>query len=414
MRPNLKASTIAMAAATAFAPMAQAQDACPIPDGSLRLLSNIHSAVDLVVERIRDCGNPNLEVRANLSSEHASIQGPSLTVAPAEYNVVVIANSSLTSLLNEDLVRPLDDLIAEYGEQLNPNQSIKVDGETVAIAFMANAQHFFYRSDVLEEAGVAPPETYEDVLVAAEAIKGQGLMEYPIGATMIPNWSLAQEFVNMYLGTGGEFFTPGSAEPSIDEEKAVYALEMLKDMTAYMDPDFLTFDTEALVPRWDAGEVAMMNVWGSQAASFLPGTSNAPEIAENTVLAAAPSVDGNGVPATTVWWDGFAIAKNVSDEDAATAFQAMMYGLAPEVAQENPEAAVWLVKGYEPTPGAVGIAESVAGGAPGYSMLPYMGLMHDAFGSNMAAFMTGGKSAEQVISDALRDYRASAAQAGFL
>ena len=353
-------------------------------------------------------------MRANLTSEHASIQGPSLTVTPAEYNVVVISNGSLTSLLNADLVRPLDDLIARHGDQLMPNQFIKVDGETVAIAFMANAQHFFYREDVLAEAGVEPPATYEEVLAAAEAIRDQGIMQYPVAGTMIPEWSLAQEFVNMYLATGGEFFEPGSAEPAIDEAKAAQALQMLKDLSGYMDPDFLTFDTEALVPRWNAGEIAMANIWGSQSSSFLPETSDAPEIAAETALAAAPSFDGQGVPATTVWWDGFAIAKNISDEDAATAFQAMMYGLSPEMAAENPEAAVWLIEGYEPTAGAVGVMASVQGGAPSYSMLPYMGLMHNAFGTNMAAFMTGGKSAEDVIADALRDYQASATQAGFL
>ena len=232
---------------------------------------------------------------------------------------------------------------------------------------------------------------------------------------MIPDWSLAQEFVNMYLGLGGEFFAPGSAEATIDEGKATEALNMLKELSGFMDPDYLTFDSESLVPRWDAGDVAMMEIWGSQAPSFMPGTTAAPaEVADNTVLAAAPSVGGRGVPATTVWWDGFAIARNIPDDEAAAAFQAMMYGLSPEMAAANPDAAVWLIQGYQPTPSAIGVMASVQGGAPSYSMLPYMGLLHDAFGTNMAAFMTGSKTAGQVISDALRDYHTAATQAGFL
>jgi hypothetical protein len=39
-------------------------------------------------------------------------------------------------------------------------------------------------------------------------------------------------------------------------------------------------------------------------------------VAENTVFAAAPTVGGGTIPATTIWWDGFAIAQNISDEDA--------------------------------------------------------------------------------------------------
>ena len=169
-------STLAGAALVASAPLAFAQD-CPIPDGSLRLLSNIHSAVEIVVDRIKSCGNPGLEVRANLTSQHAEIQGPALSVSPAEYNAIIIANSSLTALLNADLVRPLDDLVAAYGQQLAPNQLIKVDGRVVAIAFMANAQHLFYRKDILEEAGLTPPTTWEEVLAAAQVIRDKGIMQ---------------------------------------------------------------------------------------------------------------------------------------------------------------------------------------------------------------------------------------------
>ncbi|WP_226782371.1 ABC transporter substrate-binding protein [Oceaniglobus trochenteri] len=388
---------------------------CPdFGKGSLRLLSNEHASVEIAVDRIAECATADFTVKANLNTEHATIQGPALSVSPSEYNVVVLANGSLTPLLNANLVRPLDDLIAKYGDQLNPNQMIKINGKTMAIAFMANAQHFFYREDVLEQAGVPVPTTYEEVIEASKAIRDQGIMQYPLAATMIPDWSLAQEFVNMYMGRGGEFFEPGSAKPALDMDKAIATLEMLKEMSTYMNPDYLTFDTDAIVPIWEAGEVAMANLWGSQASSFLPENSPSPEIAENTRFAAAPSVGGQGVPATTVWWDGFAIPKNIPDEDAEIAFRAMMYGLSPEMVADNPRAAVWLIKGYEPTPAAKGIVESVQGGAPSYSMLPYMSLMHDTFGANLAAFMTGGKSAEETISDVLRDYETSARQAGFL
>ena len=386
---------------------------CGLPAGDVRMLSNVHSSVQLVVERLEACEGDGFSISANLNGEHATIQGPALSITPAEYDVVVVANGSLTSLLSADLVRPLDDLIAEYGEQLAPHQLIQVDGATVAIAFMANAQHFFYREDVLEEAGLEVPTSYEEVIEAAKAIREQGIMEYPLAATM-SGWSLGQEFVNMYLGLGGEFFEPGSAEPMLDMDLAIQALEMLKQMTEYMNPDYLTFNSDAIMPIWEAGEIAMANLWGSQAVNFNPETSPAPEIAAETRLAAAPSAGGRDVPATTVWWDGFAIARNISDEDAAVAFQAMMYGFSPDMARENPDAAVWLIDGYEPTPSAEGVFASVSGGAPSYSMLPYMGLLHDSFTNNIAAFFTGRESAEQALNDALRDYRTAAQQAGFL
>ena len=104
--------------------------------------------------------------------------------------------------MNDGLARPLDSLVAKHGGDLAKSQLITVDGKIMAVAFMANAQHLFYRKDVLDAAGVGVPSTYEDVLAAAEAIKSKGLMDYPIAGTQ-GRLNLGEEFVNMYLGHGG-------------------------------------------------------------------------------------------------------------------------------------------------------------------------------------------------------------------
>ena len=99
-----------------------------------------------------------------------------------------------------DLVRPLDDLIAKFGQVLQPNQLIKVDGKTVAIAFDANSQHLFYRKDVLDKAGVAAPKTYEDVLAAAPSSSGDSSGFYDTGGTQ-------QDFM-YWLKSGFAFTLP--------------------------------------------------------------------------------------------------------------------------------------------------------------------------------------------------------------
>lgn len=406
--------TLAFFLAAALAVLASSASAnCGLPAGDVRLLSNVHGVVQLIVDRLKACEDGDFSISANLNSQHGTIQVPALSVTPAQYDVVVVANSSLTSVLTADLVRPLDDLIAKYGEQLAPNQFVSLDGQTFAIAFMANSQHLFYREDVLEKAGVQVPTSYEEVIAAAHAIREAGIMRYPLAATMSGEL-LAYEFVNMYLGLGGELFKPGSAKASLDMNLALQALDILQQMTGYMNPDYLTFNSDAVIRMWEAGEVALVNLWGSQAAEFDPEVSPSPEIATKTRFAAAPTVGGRNVPATTMWWDGFAIARNITDEDAAVAFQTMMYGLSPEVAQDNPDAAVWLLRGAEPRPMAVGVHASMAGGAPSYPMAPYMPLLSNAFATNLAAFFTGRESAEQSLNDALRDYETAAQQAGFL
>ena len=182
---------------------------CGITTGNVAILSNDFEALHVLADAAKECASDTVKVTANQTTEHKNLQVPALTVNPAQYTVAFVANNSIAPLLSADLIRPLDDLIAKYGQELQPNQLIKVDGKTVAIAFDANSQHLFYRKDILAKAGVQPPKSYEDVLAAAKAIKDQGIMDYPLAAADKPGWDLGAEFVNMYLGEGGDFFDAG-------------------------------------------------------------------------------------------------------------------------------------------------------------------------------------------------------------
>jgi multiple sugar transport system substrate-binding protein len=388
---------------------------CPADaTGSVRILSNDFPALNAINERALSCATDTLKVTANQTTQHTDLQVPALTANPAEYTVKFGANGSMTALLTAGLIRPLDDLVAKYGQDLQPSQLIKIDGKVMAIAFMANAEHFFFREDVLADAGVAPPKTWDDVIAAAGAIRAKGKMQNPLGLAYAPGWELGQGFVNLYLGQDGEFFQPGSALPAINNEKGIKALETMKALAGFMGPDYLTWSSDALVPLLEANTIALTNFWGSEASEVLPGTEKAPTVAPMMRLAAAPSMAGYDHPATTIWWDGFGIAKNIPDEDAEATFRVMMHAIAPELAQEKPELAVWLIKGYVPTPAAEGVIASVQGGAPSYPTVPYMNLIHTAIDDNIVGFMKGEESAEQALADAEAAYTTAAREAGFI
>lgn len=382
--------------------------------GSVRILSNDFEALRVVNTAATDCATDAVTVTANATAEHKNIQGPALTANPAEYTVATVANNSIVPLLNDGLIRPLDDLVAQYGASLQPNQLIKIDGKVMAIAFMGNGQHLFYRKDILEKAGLAVPASWEDVLAAAQVIKDQGLMEYPLAASDKPGWDLAAEFVNMYLGTGGEFFADGSAELAIDNDNGRKVLDTMRAMTTFMNPDYLTYDANELNKLWDAGSVALMNQWGSLAGAAVDASKANPDVAANTGFAAAPTIGGGTTPAAALWWDGFTIATNISDEDAAASFQAMVHGISPETVAANSAVATWLVAGYTPGPTAIGVIGNANGGARAYPMQPYMGLLHTALSSELADFIAGKEEADQALTDVKAAYDAAAKEGGFL
>lgn len=145
---------------------------------------------------------------------------------------------------------------------------------------------------------------------------------------------------------------------------------------------------------------------------MLPGTEVAPTVAPHMKLAASPMRPGGSRPANAVRWDGFAIAANASEGDAEASFRVTMHAIAPELAPENPELAVWLVEGCEPTRAAAGVIASVQGGAPGYPTSRFMGLLATAIDGNLVEFMQGGDSAEQALAETACE--TAAREAGFI
>jgi multiple sugar transport system substrate-binding protein len=409
---HLRKFTAATAVALALAGPAFAD--CGIEAGRVSILSNDFPALQAMAAGAAECASATVEVTANQTTEHRDLQVAALTANPAEYTAAVVANSSIVPLLNAGLIRPLDDLIAQYAPDLPMTNRITIDGQVMAVAFMANAQHLFVRSDILEQIGAETPATYEEVLEVLAAIREAGIMEHPFAMNTQSGWNLGEEFVNMYLGMGGQFFEPGTAAPAINNEMGVATLEMLAALNEYANPDFLTFDSNATQALWESGEIAVGYMWGSRGGAILDGEGATPEIVANTLLVGAPTVGGGATPASTLWWDGFTIAANISDEDAAATFRALMHGLRPEVITANNDAAVWLMPGYTPGAPAAGVAATAQSGTLPYPMLPYIGLMHTALGNELAQFLQGQESAEQALADVEAAYIAAAREQGFL
>jgi ABC-type glycerol-3-phosphate transport system substrate-binding protein len=284
---------------------------CGIENGRVSIVGNEFMAIQTVGAAAQACANDSVEIKANLTADHQKINVAGMSANPAEYTSAIVANSSIVALLNDDLVRPLDDLVAKHGDGLLPNQLIQIDGKTMAVAFMANAQHLVYRKDILEQAGIEVPTSYEEVLAGAEKIREMGILEYPLGGPLM--------------------------------------------------------------------------------------------------------VGDSGVPATTLWWDGWTVSKNISDEDAEATFIALKNGIDPSILnEETMELAVWLIDGYEPTPAAAGVFATVQAGAKPYPMRPFQGLLHTALGAELPDFMTGKESAEKTLQDIEDAYTAAATEKGFL
>jgi ABC-type glycerol-3-phosphate transport system substrate-binding protein len=378
-------------------------------DVPLKSLTAGFEAWKSVTAAMAECGNFTPE----LDQEFRTKQPDAFAANPSLYHIGGVANETIVPLINAGTIRPLDDLVAKYGQNLAPNQLIRMDGKIMAIAMMVNTQHLMFRKDIFDELGLAVPATWDEVLTAAEAIKASGKVAYPLGATMKAGWNLAQEFTNMYMGFGAPMVN-ADGTPNVNNENGIKTLETMKALAAYMDPEYLTSDSTYVQQQFQQGKIAMANLWASRGGAM-------DDAAESQVVgkvdgAPAPMIVAGGAPATTLWWDGIVIATNITDAEAEAAFRVAMEGLDTEMVTAHNNDAIWLIPGYVPGRLAGGaIATAMASPMPpSYPSQTTQGLMHGAVGAQIAAFFTGEKSAADTLAAIEAEYVTAAREAGVL
>jgi multiple sugar transport system substrate-binding protein len=354
-----------------------------------------------------ECGN----FQAELDQEIRTKGAPAFAAKPSLYHLGYVHNGTIVPHLNQNSIRPLDDLVAKYGQGLKPNQLIKIDGKIMAIAVAVNLQHLLYRKDILDQLGIAVPETYDELLAAAKKIKDAGLVEHPLGATYKADWNIGIDFNNLFAGYGGKHVNPDNT-PAVNSEAGVKTLEMMKKLTEYLDPEYLSADASFVQRQFQQGKIALANFWASRA-------NNLEDKAESRVVgkiaaAAAPSAVKGGIPAVTFSWDRIAIARNITDAEAEAAFRVALEGADEETVQKNNDVAIWLVEGFKPGPLAQGAIDTVEKGAPPAPSTRWRGLIDDAIAKNVPDYLLGKKTAQETLQKIEADYAVSAREAGLL
>ena len=376
------------------------------PSSKVSLLANSFAAWKAVSDAMGECGN----FEAELDAEFRKKQPDAFAANPSLYQLGGVSNGTIQPLLSAGTIRPLDDLVAKYGKDLQPNQLIRINGQVMAIAMMVNNQHLMYREDIFKSLGLEVPTTYFELLSAADKVAASGQVQYALGGTYKAGWNLAEEFVNMYIGMGGDFFD--GSKPNLNNAMGVRTLEMMRNLTHYMDPEYLVADSTYVQQQFQQGKIAMAVLWATRAAAMDDAKES--QVVGKVKMAAAPSPVSGALPASTLWWDGVVLAKNMTDQQADEAFQLLMEGIDREMVTSNNDAAVWLINGYKPGPVAMGAAETAENGALPYPNGVEMGLMHTALGNNVADFLTGKETAEQTLMDIEAEYTTAAKEKGLL
>ncbi|WP_244669947.1 sugar ABC transporter substrate-binding protein [Kaistia sp. 32K] len=188
------------------------------------------------------------ELVAQFNKEHPEIQVEYRSVPWNNwYQTFVTAISSGTApdlstgagyqavqLYDQGAIRPIDDVVEELkkdGELADflPNtvDTLRYDDHYVALPWGLDIRVWFYRKDLLEQAGVKVPTTWEELRAAAKATTKDG--RYGIVASGDTGGS--HFLYNALLNNGGGLFTP-DRKLDLKNERNVEAFEALAGMVA--------------------------------------------------------------------------------------------------------------------------------------------------------------------------------------
>lgn len=143
------------------------------------------------------------------------------------------------------------------------------DDQPVAVPADGWGQLLVYRTDLFEAAGLEPPDTFESLLAAAEALHGDG-MNGITASTDPADVFTQQTFEFLALGAGCQLITDG--EVSLDSPACVEAITTYADLIQNYSPGTVQ-NVDTTRSTYFAGDAAML-IWSPFILDELAGLRN--------------------------------------------------------------------------------------------------------------------------------------------
>ena len=292
-----------------------------------------------------------------------------------------ISNNDAPDILNidvfadyvaDDLLLPIQDCVSEetyakmypaFLEQSN------IDGTIWAIPDLASARAMYYNQDILDEAGVDVPTTWDELTAACKAIKEKFPDVYPWGIDMTTDEG--QAAFAYYIWNNGSDFTDADGNWALNSDANVeaieYAVGLVKDGLTNSDPANET--RYNLQDLFGAGKLAMV-IGPNSIPTYIADNyakANTPEEEQiNYAFAAIPTNGGNPSVSAGVM-DRFMVFDNENSDAKIEAIKAFF-----DFFYEDTRYSDWvLMEGFLPATSAGG--EIVATSDP--SMAPWVDIV---------------------------------------
>ncbi len=258
-KTTLLTSSLALAMAAAFATSGMAQDRV------VHLMSDEIAPESQAFYRAaaEDFMEANPGVRIDLDFQGNMDEALAVRVAAGE--PPEIASMQLERLLTYadlGLLEPADWWFEKYGDDVVPLASIPYKDVHWDIPYALTSEMWWYRKDVLDEAGIAPPQTWEDFLSAAEQLNDPENNFYGIAIAAGPGEWTAWHY-EVLLWQNGGFVFDTELKPIVDSPESIEALNFLKQLHQYSPPESSTWEWWDSIDAFTA-ELVAISMYGGR------------------------------------------------------------------------------------------------------------------------------------------------------
>lgn len=195
-------------------------------------------------------------------------------------------------MVNAGVIRPVDDMIEDIGRDsfsANALADMSAEDSTYGVPYYSHAQVMWYRTDLLEDAGLDIPQTWDEFYDAAVTLTKDGT--YGAAFSCSPNDLLSTRYLNFYVVSAGGSLLNDDLTANLTSQEAIDGINFWLKVYENCSP--------AETINYTVNDHATLFYQGTTAFDFNSGfmisgvQSNTPEIADDISCAPLPRVNAD-------------------------------------------------------------------------------------------------------------------------
>ncbi|MEX2543254.1 MAG: extracellular solute-binding protein [Trueperaceae bacterium] len=286
---------------------------------------------EIIAGYVEDHPGVRINYNAFESTTYDTILTTAFTAGEAPDIIHVRAYGNFETYAAPGYLMRLDDKVdalENFPDLALNGERLREDGNVYAVPFASQTLIVYYNTDIFDELGLAPPETWDEFLAAAKTIEDAGYIALANGTATA---SEAEIFTGVFAPNfyGADFFDQVVAgETTFEDPRFIQALEKVSELTEYMAPQFSGVD-RATAQNLFLNELAAMYAGGSwEIANF---RNQNPDLAFDVM--APPPESADDTPLVSWFLDGgYAVSADTNHPEESIEFVTFL--ASPEFGQQ--------------------------------------------------------------------------------